>query len=158
MNPSAYQPAQSGRVAGVDYGTVRVGIALSDPGRSIASPYENYTRRGTEQDAARFRRLVEEEGVTLFVVGLPVHLDGGESQKSVEARAFGRWLGEVTGVPVELFDERFTSIEAEESLLSADLSRKKRKKRRDMLAAQIMLAAYLESREKGAAEPRGLDD
>jgi putative Holliday junction resolvase len=147
-----------GRVAGIDYGTVRVGIALSDPGRSIASPYENYTRRGAEQDAARFRRLVEEEGITLFVVGLPVHLDGGESQKSVEARAFGQWLGEVTGVPVEFFDERFTSIEAEESLLSADLSRKKRKRRRDMLAAQIMLAAYLESRDQGAVEPRGLDD
>jgi len=158
MSPSAHQPAQSGRVAGIDYGTVRVGIALSDPGRTIASPYENYTRRGSEQDAARFRRLVEEESVTLFVVGLPVHLDGGESQKSLEARAFGRWLGEVTGVPVEFFDERFTTSEAEQSLLSADLSRKKRKKRRDMLAAQIMLAAYLESRDKGAAEPRGLDD
>lgn len=158
MSRDAGPSAESGRVAGVDYGTVRLGIALSDAGRTIASPYENYTRRGPEQDAARFRRLVDEEGVTLFVVGLPIHLDGGESQKSVEARAFGRWLGEVTGVPVEFFDERFTSVEAEDSLLSADLTRKKRKKRRDMLAAQIILASYLESRDKGAAEPRGLDD
>jgi putative holliday junction resolvase len=158
MTPSAQQPAQSGRVAGIDYGTVRLGIALSDPGRTIASPHENYTRRGPAQDATRFRRLVEEEEVTLFVVGLPVHLDGGESQKSVEARAFGRWLGDVTAVPVEFFDERFTSVEAEDSLLSADLTRKQRKKRRDMLAAQIILASYLESRDKGAAEPRGLDD
>jgi putative Holliday junction resolvase len=158
MSESFGPTAERGRVAGVDYGTVRLGIALSDPGRTIASPYENYTRRGPEQDAARFRKLVEEEAVGLFVVGLPIHLDGGESQKSTEARAFGRWLGEVTGVSVEFFDERFTSVEAEDSLLSADLSRKKRKKRRDMLAAQMMLAAYLESREKGAAEPRGLDD
>jgi len=158
MSRHAGRSGETGRVAGVDYGTVRVGIALSDPERTIASPYENYTRRGPEQDAARFRRLVEEEAVTLFVVGLPIHLDGGESQKSVEARAFGQWLAETTGVPVEFFDERFTSTEAEQSLLSADLTRKKRKRRRDMLAAQIMLAAYLESREKDAAGPRGLDE
>ncbi len=88
---------------------MRLGIAISDPGQTLASPYENYTRRGPEQDAARLRRLVAEEGPTLFVVGLPVHLDGRESQKSQEARQFARWLGETTGVPVELFDERFTT-------------------------------------------------
>jgi len=154
---SMSQPADSskppGRVAGVDYGTVRIGIAVSDPERTIASPYENYTRRGPGQDAARFRRLAEEERITLFVVGLPIHLDGGESQKSTEARAFGAWLAEVTGRPVEFFDERFTSVEAEQSLLSADMTRKKRKKRLDMLAAQIMLASFLDSRgEKGRGE------
>jgi putative holliday junction resolvase len=92
--------AAAGRVAGIDYGTVRIGIAISNPERTIASPLENYTRRGPEQDAQRFRRLVEEEGVVLFVVGLPIHLDGGESQKSLEARQFGQWLHEATGVPV----------------------------------------------------------
>ena len=102
----------AGRVAGIDYGTVRIGIALCDPSRTLASPYETYSRRGTEQDARRFQRLVAEEQVTRFVVGLPVHLDGRESRKSEEARMFGRWLGEVTGVAVEFFDERFTSVEA----------------------------------------------
>ncbi len=92
----------------------------------------------------RFRRLVAEERVVLFVVGLPIHLDGRESEKSQEARQFGQWLGEVTGVPVEFFDERFTSHEAEQFLLAADMTRKRRKKRLDMLAAQIMLRAYLE--------------
>jgi putative holliday junction resolvase len=144
-----YDSIAPGRVAGIDYGDVRIGIAISDPSRTIASPLENYTRRGLEQDAARFRRLVAEEGVTLLVVGLPIHLDGGESQKSREARQFGQWLGEVTGVPVEFYDERFTSVEAEEALLAADLTRKRRKKRRDMLAAQIMLSAYLESHSGG---------
>ena len=66
----------AGRVAGIDYGTVRIGIALCDPSRTLASPYETYSRRGTEQDARRFQRLVAEEQVTRFVVGLPVHLDG----------------------------------------------------------------------------------
>jgi len=147
-----------GRIAGIDFGTVRIGIALSDPGRTIASPMENYTRRSAEQDAQHFQQLVANEDVTLLVVGLPVHLDGHESQKSAEAREFGRWLHETTGVPVEFFDERFTSVEAEQLLLGADMTRKRRKKRLDMLAAQIMLTAYLESQTKGQEEPGGLDD
>jgi putative holliday junction resolvase len=134
-----------GRVAGIDYGSVRIGIAISDPDRKIVSPLENYTRRGPEQDAARMRRLAAEERVVLFVVGLPLHLDDRESEKSQEARRFGKWLGEVTGVPIEFFDERFTSHDAEQLLLAADMTRKRRKKRMDMLAAQIMLTAYLES-------------
>jgi putative Holliday junction resolvase len=133
-----------GRVAGIDYGHVRIGIAISDPERKIVSPLENYTRRGPAADAARFRRLVAEEGVVLFVVGLPLHLDGQESAKSAEARQFGQWLGDVTGIPVEFYNERFTSHEAEQLLLAADMTRKRRKKRLDMLAAQIILGGYLE--------------
>jgi putative Holliday junction resolvase len=147
-----------GRVAGIDYGTVRVGIALSDPQRSIASPMEIYTRRNMELDAQRFCRLVREEAVTLFVVGLPVHLDGRESQKSLEAQQFGRWIAEVTGVPVDYFDERFTSADAENLLLDAKMTSKRRKKRIDMLAAQIMLSAYLESHCQGQHHPQALDD
>lgn len=143
------RPPVPGRVAGIDYGTVRIGIAISDPERKIVSPLENYTRRGLDQDAARFRRFVADEGAVLFVVGLPIHLDGRESEKSQEARQFGQWLGEVTGVPIEFFDERFTSHEAEQLLLGAELTKKRRKKRMDMLAAQIMLTGYLESQDHG---------
>ncbi len=150
--------SQPGRVAGIDYGTVRIGIALSDPGRTLASPHENYTRRGLPQDAQRFQRLVAEEDVTLWVVGLPVHLDGLESQKSIEARQFGKWLAEQTGVPVTYYDERFTSVEAENYLLAAEMTKKRRKKRLDMLAAQIMLAAYLESGGCEEQNPGSLDD
>lgn len=147
-----------GRVAGIDFGTVRIGIAVSDPERTIASPYENYTRRGEKQDATRFRQLVEEEAIRLFVVGLPVHLDGRESQKSLEARQFGQWLTETTGVPVQFFDERFTSHQAEEALMAAQMTKKRRKRRLDMLAAQIMLSAFLESGGKASDAPRALDD
>ena len=135
-----------GRVAGVDYGDVRIGVAITDTDRTIASPLENYTRRTLQQDAEWFRRLVAEQGVRLFVVGLPIHLDGLESQMSQKARKFGEWLGQTTGVPVEFFDERFTSHEAEQALLAVDMTRKRRKRRLDMLAAQIMLTAYLEGR------------
>ncbi len=152
------QIERPGRVAGIDFGTVRIGIALSDPGRRLASPYENYTRGGEQQDAERLKRLVAEEDVTLWVVGLPVHLDGRESAKSLEARRFGQWLAELTGVPVEFFDERFTSVEAEQFLLGAEMTSRRRKKRRDMVAAQIMLSAYLESHAKGQQAPGALDD
>ena len=152
------KPPRRGRVVGIDYGTVRVGIAWSDPDRTIASPYENYTRRSEAQDAKYFRQLAEQERVALFVVGLPVHLDGRESEKSLEARAFGQWLDEQTGVDVLFYDERFTSAEAEEALIGAEMTKKRRKKRLDMLAAQIMLTAFLESGQEGTEEPGAIDD
>ena len=147
-----------GRVAAIDYGTVRIGVAISDPGRSIASPLESYVRRNRDLDARQFAHLAAEEGIVLWVVGLPIHLDGRESRKSTEARSFGKWLADVTGVPVEFFDERFTSVEAEAMLLQAELTNKRRKKRIDMVAAQIILAAYLESSTKGQGPPGALED
>ena len=147
-----------GRVVGIDFGTVRIGIAVSDPGRVLASPLENYTRQGEQQDRQRFVRLAAEEEVKLFVVGLPVHLDGGESQKSAEARQFGKWLAEVTGVAVEFFDERFTTSQAEQFLYDANLTSKRRKRRLDMVAAQIILSSYLEADSHRGDDPGALDD
>jgi putative holliday junction resolvase len=146
------------RVAGIDFGTVRIGIALADLEVCIAGPYDNYTRRSLALDAEYFRRLARDERIDRFVVGLPVHLSGQESQKSNEARDFGKWLHETTSVPVEFFDERFTSSEAESHLLAADLTKKQRKARLDKLAAQIMLAGWLESSGKANDAPLGLDD
>jgi putative Holliday junction resolvase len=141
------QPAESpGRVVGVDFGTVRIGIAITDPSRTFASPLEQHTRSGAAGDARYFQRLAQREEVQLFVVGLPVHLSGDESQKSFEAREFAKWLGETTGVPVELFDERFTTSLADEVLAAGELTKKKRKARRDMLAAQFLLSGWLEAR------------
>jgi putative Holliday junction resolvase len=149
--------SSSGRIGGIDYGTVRIGLAVSDPERKFASPLETYSRRNATLDADYFRRVVGEERIVLWVVGLPVHLDGRESPKSIEARRFGKWLGEITALPVEFFDERFSSRQAEEILQQAELTRKRRKKRLDSLAAQIMLTAYLESPDKAQEEPRPID-
>ena len=145
------------RIAGIDFGTVRIGIATADLAVGIAGPYETYTRRSERLDAEYFRRLATEERIGRFVVGLPVHLSGGESQKSGEARAFGEWLGKLTGVPVEFFDERYTSAEAESLLLDAGLTKKRRKERLDQLAAQIMLTAYLEAGARGQDDPESLE-
>jgi putative holliday junction resolvase len=156
--PSPLSPLPPpGRVAGIDFGRVRIGIAISNAERTLASPYENYTRGGPEGDARRFRRLLEEEAVTLWVVGLPVHLDGRESAISRAAREFGDWLAEVTNVPVVFFDERFSTSEAHELMKDAGMKHSQRRRRLDMLAAQVVLAAYLESQSKGKAAPGPLD-
>jgi putative holliday junction resolvase len=123
----------------------------------MASPLEIYARRNQPLDAKYFQQLARDERIALWVVGLPVHLDGRESPKSQEARRFGKWLGEVTLLPVDFFDERFSSRQAEEILQAAELTSKRRKKRLDMLAAQIMLTAYLESQSKGQQEPGPID-
>jgi putative Holliday junction resolvase len=145
------------RLLGVDYGSVRVGLAVSDADQRIASPLATYQRRDPEHDASWFRALVAEEQIGQIVIGLPVHLDGREGHKAAEARAFGRWLGDVSGLPVVFWDERFTTVEAEGFLLSAGLTNKRRKARRDRVAAQILLQSYLDAGCPGEQSPRALD-
>jgi putative Holliday junction resolvase len=145
------------RLLGVDFGQVRVGLAVSDPERKFASPLATYERRGAQADAAYFRALVAQEGVGGLVVGLPVHGDGREGAKAAEARAFGAWLGTTTGLPVVYFDERFTTVLAEAALWDAGLTHKKRKARRDKVAAQMLLQAYLDAGCPAEAAPGPLD-
>jgi len=147
----------STRIAGIDYGTVRIGIATADLEVGIAGLYETYTRKNQKLDAQYFSELAKQERLARFVVGLPVHLNGKESQKSREARQFGDWLEKLTGVPVDYFDERYTSSEAEAILGDAQLTKKKRKARLDQLAAQIMLTAYLEAGAQGQDSPGDIE-
>jgi putative Holliday junction resolvase len=151
MNSDPSSFPRLGRLAGIDYGTVRIGVAVTDPDQRLASPLENYTRRGEEADAAWIKQLAVSERLVGFVVGLPVHTSGSESKKSTEARDFGQWIAKQTGLPVQFFDERYTSAHAEALLLDAGLTSKRRKERLDKLAAQIMLAAFLESSRSGEA-------
>lgn len=146
-----------GRLAAIDYGTVRLGVAITDPDQRLASPLENYTRRSKDADAAWLAELAKNDRIVGFVVGLPVHLSGDESQKSREARQFAKWVGEVTSLPVALFDERFTSAQAEALLMEAEMTKKRRKERLDKLAAQILLAAYLDS-SRVSNESGGIED
>lgn len=149
-------PVERGRVAGIDYGTVRIGVAIGDLEVRMASPYETYNRRTEKLDAKYFKELASEERLVRWVVGLPVHLSGDESPKSIEARRFGKWLTELTGLPVDFYDERFTSAYAKSMLQESNLSRDQVKARIDQLAAQIMLTAYLESGAKGDDNPGGI--
>jgi putative Holliday junction resolvase len=133
------------RILAIDFGTRRVGAAVCDPGRTIAFPLEVYGRRGPELDAKHYRELVHENDVARIVVGLPLHTSGREGQSAALAREFGEWLSAVTGRPVVYFDERYSTVEAEERLIDAGLTRQKRKSLRDKMAAQILLQAYLDA-------------
>ena len=146
------------RLLGVDFGSVRVGLAISDPDRRLAFPLEVRERQGADGDAAFFRALVEREEVGGLVVGLPVHLDGREGGKAREARAFGAWLARQTSLPLVFHDERFTTVEAESALWEAGLTHKRRKQRRDKVAAQMLLQAYLDAGCPTESVPGALDD
>lgn len=136
----------SGRIAGIDFGTVRIGIAISDPGQTIGSPLEVLNRRTIELDQKHFVALAQTEQLVGFVVGLPVHMSGDASAKSEQAVEFGTWLSDVTSLPVDYIDERYTTAMAREILNQTGLSGKKRKAMLDKLAAQIILSAWLEKR------------
>ena len=137
---------ETGRIAAVDYGTVRIGIAICDPDRILASPLEVYPAEKLDDEGGEFfRNLVTEERISAFVVGLPIHCDGGESQKSKEARKFAKWLSDETDLPVRLFDERFTTNAAKQRMAGAGLSRKGKKKRVDAIAALVLLESFIES-------------
>jgi putative Holliday junction resolvase len=148
----------TGRLLGVDYGTVRIGLSVSDPDRKIAFPLTTYERDRREQDAAFFKELVSAEAIVGIVLGLPLHVDGHEGAKAREARAFGQWLSAVLGLPVVFWDERFTTVEAEGYLLEAGLTNKRRKARRDRVAAQILLQTYVDAGCPSGQQLTGLPD
>ena len=145
-----------GRFLGVDYGRVRVGLAVSDPDRRLASPLATYERRDKTQDARYFKELMAEHEIAALVVGLPVHLDGNEGSSAAEARSYGKWLAELTGLPCRFWGERFTTVEAESALWSAGLTHKQRKARRDRVAAQMLLQAYLDAGCPESESPKPL--
>ena len=145
MNSPA-PPIPDGRVAGIDYGRKRIGIAICDAARIIASPLGQHQPTGDPvAEAAFFRKLVADEEIVGFVVGLPIHADGTDSKMSVEVERFGAWLMEATTRPVVFRDERYTSVEATGKLAGLGLSRGKKKARTDSLAAQIVLSDWMEA-------------
>jgi len=135
-----------GRLLGLDYGTRRLGIAVSDDDQRVACPLENYSRSNRDADARQLSNLAREYGIVGLVVGLPLHMGGEEGIKAREARNFGAWAAAATGLPVGYWDERLSSYLADEMMREAQLSPKKRKARLDKVAAQIMLQSYLDSR------------
>jgi putative Holliday junction resolvase len=138
----------AGRVVGIDYGTVRIGLAVSDPERRWSSPLTVYARQSNSKMSIYFRELFSQERAVGAVVGLPLHTSGAISEKAHEAIEFARWLEQTLQLPVLLYDERFTTALARELLQSSGLSGKKRKERLDKIAAHVLLTAYLESPER----------
>lgn len=133
-----------GRVLGVDYGTHRVGLALSDPLRIAAHPYA--VLPADADVATRIAEVVAQNDVDQVVVGLPIGLSGREGQAAAEARKLAGDISAVVTVDVELSDERFTTKTAEEAMLRANVKRAGRKKKIDKVAAAVMLQHWLDGR------------
>jgi putative Holliday junction resolvase len=135
-----------GCLLGLDFGTRRVGFAVSDEEQRLAVPLETYSRRTLDEDARHLTAVIGDYRIVGLVIGLPLHMGGEEGQKAGEARLFGSWAGTASGLPIAFWDERLTTAQADEHLAAARLSPKKRKLLRDKIAAQIMLQSYLDSR------------
>lgn len=133
-----------GRVLAVDYGEKRIGLAISDEMEITASPLMTLVKRSEEEASCQIAQLVSQFQVSKIVIGLPRRTDGKEGEMERKVKAFAEKLRGKVKVPIVLFDERFTTRIAEQILLEADLSRQKRKRVRDRLAAVILLRSYLD--------------
>jgi putative Holliday junction resolvase len=149
---------ETGRLAGIDFGTVRVGVSICDPSRTWISPLETFQRRAEPQEARHFQKLKQENQILGWVVGLPIHCDGRDSSKAKEARQFARWLSTTTQLPVRFVDERFSTALATRLLRELELTHAQRKKQLDKIAAHIILEAYLESSRRPGFQPITLEN
>lgn len=139
-------------VLGLDVGTKTIGVAISDPLRMAANPVTTIHRRGLKVDVPAVVTLARSRDVELIVVGLPYELDGSESRSARLARQIGDALT-VEGFSVVYIDERFTSVEAERSLIAADVSRARRREVIDQVAAGLILQSYLDHGDWSARSP-----
>lgn len=138
------------RAMGLDYGEVRIGLALSDETGTLASPFATLRRRrGKRPPLREIEETARVHEVRTLVVGLPLELSGEESEWTREVREIGGKLGERLGVPVHFMDERMTSVRAERAIRSIGLSRRERedKGRVDAAAAAIILQSWLDRPE-----------
>ena len=138
----------AGRVLGVDVGTVRVGVALSDPTATIASPVETLRRAKDGSDLDRLAALVVEHEVAEVVVGEPRHLSGASGASAQDARAYSEALaGRIADVPVHLIDERLSTVTAANHLREGGIDSRKQRPVIDQAAAVVILQQYLDSRQ-----------
>jgi putative Holliday junction resolvase len=137
------------RVIGIDLGSKRIGVAVSDSGGILASPYEVVVRSGDEQrDHRRLLEIAEEVEAERIVVGLPLSLDGTMGPTAVAYAAEAERLGATTELPVETYDERLTTVTADRSLMERSMKADARRRIIDKVAAAVMLQAWLDGRPR----------
>ena len=138
-----------GRIVALDYGRRRIGVAVSDPGRVLASPHstiEHWSAAG--EPPAALLELLKQLDPTEVLIGIPLNMDGSEGAMVAEARRFGSRIGELLELPITERDERLSSVEADRRIRESGLSRGKRREkgRRDMVAAAVLLEDFLAER------------
>ncbi len=144
--PEAFNDAipNMGAIAGLDLGTVTIGVAVSDAMRSVATPLETIKRKKFGLDAARLLEISTNRLIAGFVLGLPMNMDGSEGPRCQATRAFARNLEKLTPLPIVFWDERLSTVAAERALIEADTSRKRRAEVIDHVAAGYILQGMLD--------------
>ena len=143
-------------ILGIDDGDRRIGLAASDSTGLIAGALPTLERRARGQDVTEaIRRACHEHGVERIVVGMPINMDGSQGPRAKLSQEFALALADALGIAVVMWDERLTSVQADRAMLQGNLSRAKRKQRRDRLSAQILLQSYLDAQKRfsSAGEP-----
>ncbi len=135
----------NGRILAFDLGKKRIGLALSDPLGITAQGIETFHRTTIREDMSRLTELMEQNGVTLMLMGNPLHMSGRESRQTERAKEFGDRLSNVSGIPYQLWDERWTTVEAARVLTDSGMGLEKRKAQIDKLSAVILLESYLDA-------------
>jgi putative Holliday junction resolvase len=138
------------RLLGLDFGTKRIGVALSDEMGWTSQGLTTIERKGNQKDIEKIGRLIEEHKVEGIVLGLPLNMDGSEGKSAEAVRKFAALLQERLKIAVHLWDERLSSWEAEGILKEAEVKPKKRKQVVDKLAAALILKSYLEAQRESA--------
>lgn len=136
---------QGGALMGLDLGTQTIGTAFCDAGWRFASPGKTLKRGKFGADRQELAALVAERGIQGVVIGLPLNMDGSEGPRSQSSRAYARNVGEALGLPVLLWDERWSTASAESALIAQDMSRAKRATRIDSAAAAVILQAAIDA-------------
>lgn len=142
------------RLLGLDIGEKTIGLAVSDEGGVIASPLSTIARHGGRRDLEAVAAALVETGATELIIGLPLGLDGNEGLAARRARRLGDALAAHCTCPVHYWDERFSTCEAERVLLAADMSRARRKKVIDQVAATVILQSWLDAASSGPTGTR----
>lgn len=143
------------RILALDLGKRTIGLALSDVGRSVATPYGTIARKGLKADIDRLETVIASEGVGALVLGLPVNMDGSEGPRCQATRQFAADLLRALDIPLAFWDERLSTRAAEAALIEADLSRRRRGQVIDKVAAALILQGFLDfsGRTADSAEP-----
>jgi len=145
-DPFRHGPAH--RVLGLDVGQRRIGVAVSDALGLTAQPLTVLTRREPAADAEAVCRLAQEQEAQVIVVGLPVGLKGEEGPAAERVREFGRLLAGKVGVPIEFWDERFSTVEAERAMRAGGATARQQRGVVDKVAAALVLQSYLDAQAR----------